>query len=99
MKLDKLVVVVGFVSGECPNFSSFVCEHEKSAKVRPFRDSDLEDQYFFFFLTNKKLFAGTVYIKILIFLKLHVYMEKKKKKIRNRFFSACHQIRILLDFS
>ena len=75
-----MVVVVVFGFGECPSFSIFVCEREKSGTVRPFLDSDLEDQYSsFFFLTNKKLFAGIIYIKIIIFPKVHVYGPKKLK--------------------
>ena len=34
-----------------------------------------------FFLTNKKLFAGIIYIKIIIVLKVHVYGQKKLKKL------------------
>ena len=30
----------------------------------------------FFFLSNKKLFAGIIHIKIIIFLKVHVYGQK-----------------------
>lgn len=30
----------------------------------------------FFFLWNKKLFSGIIYIKIIIFLKVHVYGQK-----------------------
>ena len=30
----------------------------------------------FFFLSNKKLFSGIIYIKIIIFLKVHVYGQK-----------------------
>ena len=50
-----------------------------------------------FFLTNKKLFAEIIYIKIIIFLKVHVYGQK----IKEIDFSALATklYRILLDFS
>ena len=45
------------------------------------------------FLTNKKLLAGTIYFRFLIYLKA-IYEQKNE---RNWFFNSCHKIKILVD--
>ena len=47
------------------------------------------------FLTNKRLLAGTIYIRFLIYVTA-IYEQKNE---RNWFFNSCHEIKVLVDFS
>ena len=48
-----------------------------SLKIRAVRDSDIEN-HLLIFLTNKKLSAGTIYFRFLIYLKA-IYEQKMKE--------------------
>ena len=49
------------------------------------------------FLTNKRLLAGTIYRRFLIYLKALKHEQKKIKEIN--FLTLYHEIKILVDFS
>ena len=76
MKENKWLLLLFLVLESVQVFPSLFANARSVEQLGRSETATSKTNILVFFLTNKKLFAEIIYIKIIIFLKVHVYGQK-----------------------